>query len=483
VRCAPFLIAAFTAAIANVSTQPRPQRSWPAAFPPCPVGTLDDSARCGVVRVPESSRPGARQIDIHVVVLPARAAAAAPDPVVPLAGGPGQGTAALAGAYGRQLDVLRERRDILLVDQRGTGGSNGLICRSTDSTPALFGHLFNPARLKQCRDEFAKRADLTQYTTPMAAADFGRIWDALGYTRVNLIGTSYGSRLALELSRQFPARIRTVTLDAVAPVALTWPSLAAPDADASLAALVEDCSSDAACARAFPRFRQDIDAAFTRLSRQPVTAAVHDPATAQTVRVPFGRTDLGYAVRGLLYGDAALLLPQWFKAAAAGSYDRFAQAYADRARALDGEIADGVHLGVYCAEDLPRVDWTAAEAAARSTHLGTYLLDEYRAACAVWPRGTVPASYFEPVHSRLPTLLLTGRRDPVTPPRTATDAARTLERSRMLLWRYGGHGFDGLLQRGCRASIVSAFVQSASLATLPTGCMSSAPLPFAIDPR
>ena len=329
------------------------------------------------MRVPESSGPGARQIDIHVVVLPARAAVPASDPVLPLAGGPGQGTAALAGAYGLQLDFLRERRDILLVDQRGTGASNGLLCAADESTPALFGHLFNPARLKACRDELSKRADLTRYTTPIAAADFARVWDALGYQRVNLIGTSYGSRMALELARQFPDRIRTVTLDAVAPVSLTWPSLAAPDADAALAALTDDCQSDPACARAFPRFRQDIDAAFARVSNQPVNATVRDPGSGQMVRVRFGRTDLGYAVRGLLYGDAALRLPQWFKAAASGSYDRFAQAYVDRARALDGEIADGVHLGVYCAEDLPRVDWPTAIAAARSTHMGTYLIDEY----------------------------------------------------------------------------------------------------------
>jgi pimeloyl-ACP methyl ester carboxylesterase len=400
---------------------------------------------------------------------------------VPLAGGPGQGAADLSGAYGGQLNFLRDTRDILLVDQRGTGRSNGLHCPANEPTPALFDHLFNPARLKQCRDELSKRADLTKYTTPLAASDFARVWDALGYQRVNLIGTSYGSRMALELTRQFPGRIRTVTLDAVAPVSLTWPSLAAPDADAALAALVDDCKADGPCARAFPHFTQDIDAAFARVSREPVAATVRDPASGEMVRVRFGRSDLGYAVRGLLYGDAAFSLPLWFKEAAAGHYDRFAQAYVDRARGLDREIADGVHLGVYCAEDLPRVNWQAATAAARPTHLGTYLLDEYRAACAVWPRGAVPPSYFEPVHSRVPTLLLTGRRDPVTPPRTATDAARTLEGSRILLWRHGGHASDGLLQRGCRASIVKAFIQSGSVANLPVGCMATTPLAFAIE--
>lgn len=482
-RGASLLIAAFAAAVTGVAPQPRPSRTWPAAFPECTVGGLGEAARCGVVRVHESNLPNAHHIDIRVVVLPARAAVPTLDPVVPLAGGPGQGTADLAGGYARQLDFVRERRDIVLVDQRGTGASNGLYCAADAPTSALFGRLFDPVRLKQCRDELSKRADLAQYTTLMAAADFGRVWDALGYQRVNLIGTSYGSRMALELTRQVPTRIRTVTLDALAPLSLTWPSLAAPDADAALAAVVEDCKKEAACARAFPKFSEDIDAAFARVTRQTVEAAVRDPASGETVRVRFGRSDLGYAMRGLLYGDAALSLPQWFRIAAAGSYDRFAQAYVERARVLDRQIADGVHLGVYCAEDLPRVDWPAAIAAARPTRLGTYLIDQYRAACAVWPRGTVPPPYFEPIHSRVPALLMTGRRDPVTPPRTATEVARTLERSRILVWRYGGHATDGLVQRGCRSVIISEFIQTASLANLPTGCMTSAPLPFAIGPQ
>ena len=234
-RAVPCLIAAVVAAVTSAATQSSRARSWPAAFSECQVG-VGDSGRCGVVNVPETSGPAARQIPIHIVVLPARTPAPAPDVVVPLAGGPGQGAASLAGAYGRQLDFLRQRRDILLVDQRGTGASNGLTCEAREPAATLFGHLFNPARLKQCRDEFAKRADLTRYTTPIAAADFAVVWDALGYRRVNLIGTSYGSRMALELARQFPERIRTVTLDGVAPLSLTWPSHAASDADAALQA-------------------------------------------------------------------------------------------------------------------------------------------------------------------------------------------------------------------------------------------------------
>jgi pimeloyl-ACP methyl ester carboxylesterase len=199
--------------------------------------------------------------------------------------------------------------------------------------------------------------------------------------------------------------------------------------------------------------------------------------------VRFGVTDLAYATRGLLYGDEALWLPEWFRAAAQGSYDTFAQAYVERARRLDGQIAPGVHLGVYCAEDLPFVDWSAATASAAGTRIGTYLIDQYRAACAVWPKGTLPADFREPVRSAVPTLLMSGRRDPVSPSRGASEAARTLSASRMLVWPYGGHATDGLAGGDCRMTILREFVRSADPARLPVDCMTQQPRPFRTPAR
>src|SRR4029450_64581 len=129
-------------------------------------------------------------------------------------------------------------------------------------------------------------------------------------------------------------------------------------------------------------------------------------ATGYSEPVQFGVSDLAYATRGLLYGDEALLLPQWFREAARGSYENFAQAYVERARRLDQQIATGVHLGVYCAEDLPFVNWQHATSSAQGTRIGTYLIDQYRAACAVWPSAAVPAGFRDPVRSPVPTLLM-----------------------------------------------------------------------------
>jgi pimeloyl-ACP methyl ester carboxylesterase len=206
---------------------------------------------------------------------------------------------------------------------------------------------------------------------------------------------------------------------------------------------------------------------------------VRDASTGAIARVPFGATDLAYATRGILYGDAALSLPLWFHQAADGRFDAFAQAYVDRARRLDADIAHGVHFGVYCAEDVPYVDWPRAHAAAAGTRIAGYLLDQYRGACTVWPRGVIPASYREPVRSAVPALLMSGRRDPVTPPRTAEDAARTLSRSRLLTWRYGGHAWDGLTGRGCRVAILREFLRTADPDRPAVECMTrDAALPF-----
>jgi pimeloyl-ACP methyl ester carboxylesterase len=454
--------------------QPRP-----AAFGECTIAGIAGTVRCGTVPVLESADVGTagRQIDLRVIVVPALTATPAPDAILPLVGGPGQGAAELAAALTQRYAWLRDERDLVFVDQRGTGQSNGLQCVQGRSVHDLMGQMFD--HLIECRDQLSQRADLTQYTTSIAAADYERVLDALGYRQVNLIGVSYGSRMALELTRRFPPRVRTLTIEAVVPTTFDWPSMGAADHDAALQVLMDDCSADPSCRVAFPRFRQDIDLAFARVAQGTITATVRDPLTGRVERVPFGTTDLAYATRGVLYGNEALSLPAWFRQAAEGQFDAFAQAYVSRARTLDAQIALGVHFGVYCAEDLPFVDWPRAEKAAAGTRLSTYLIEQYRRACEIWPRGSVPASFREPVQSSVPALLMGGRRDPVTPPRTAEEAARTLPRGRVLIWPSGGHASDGLIARDCRVSIQRSFIQSAESDRLPVECATRDPaLPF-----
>ena len=448
------------------------------AAEPCTVAGVAEPARCSTVRVRESST-SAREIDLRVIVLPAQTNTPFPDPILPLVGGPGQGAADLAATFAARYAAFRDQRDIVFVDQRGTGLSNGLRCDGPVATAGLMGTLFDHARLPACRDDLERHADLTRYTTTAAARDYEAVLDQLGYREANVIGTSYGSRLGLEIARQLPLRVRTLTIEAIVPPTFAWPSHGAADADAALNTVIDECAADATCRQAFPRFRQDVDLAFTRLRREPAMLSVRDPATGAIARVPFSQGDLAYATRGILYGNDALSLPLWFRSAAEGDFSALAQAYVTRARALDAQIALGVLFSVYCAEDLPFVDWPAAEASAQGTRLGTLLIDQYRRGCEVWPRASVDASFRNPVQSSVPALVMAGRRDPVTPPRTAEEAVRTLPRSKLVIWPHGGHGNDGLASPDCRVSILRDFLRTADPNQLSTACVTrDQALPF-----
>ena len=440
-------------------------------FKPCAVPGLDVVARCGAVEVLESTeQKNGRRIALRVIVVPAAADKALPDPVLFLAGGPGQGAADLAVPLMTRVGSLRRTRDLVFVDQRGTGASNPLTCPALAVTSDLLGRIFDPQRLKACRDQLEKRADLRHYTTAAAAADYAAVLDALGYRQVNVWGVSYGTRLALEIARQMPERVRTLLLEAAVPSSFAWPTSGAADADTALKTLIADCEADPDCASSFPSLRRDVSAAFGRVAKGKVTVNAFDPQQNERAVVSFGASDLAYATRGLLYGPDATLLPRFFRAAANGRFDDFAQAYVTRARTIGQEIATGVHLGVYCAEDLPHVDLAAARKLAQGTRLGTYLLDQYAQACAAWPQGKLPPGFRDALRSDVPTLIMAGKRDPVTPPWTAHLVAKTLKRSRVVVWPSGGHGYDGLASPSCRESIVEAFVASGQVERLSVGC-------------
>jgi pimeloyl-ACP methyl ester carboxylesterase len=469
-------IVAIALAIGGASAAPQwPPRARPWWLTVCTIAGLPDPAWCGTVTVAETSMWLSRRIAMRVVVVPARTETPAPDPIVLLVGGPGQSAVDLAVSLAQRVDALRDRRDLVLIEQRGTGQSSGLYCEPPASAVDLMGRLFESERLAACRDQLSRRADLTRYTTPLAAGDYDRILESLRYRQVNVWGMSYGTRLGLEIARRFPHRVRTLLLESVVPTTFTWPASGADDLDAALGAIVDDCAADAECSVVFPTFAQDVETAFARLRGTAQLVEVRDPSTEVILRVPFSATDLAYATRGLLYGNDALSLPLFFAEAARGRYEAFAQAYVIRARRLDQEIARGVHLGVYCAEDLPFVDWPRALEEAAGTRIGPYLLDEYRRACELWPQGAIPSWFRDPITIAVPSLLMSGRRDPVTPPRTAETTARTMTWARVLVWKYGAHGTDGLIGRECWTQIVREFIDSADPDRPSIACMDEDP--------
>jgi pimeloyl-ACP methyl ester carboxylesterase len=423
-----------------------------------------------------------RLIPLRIVVLPASGPVRAPDPVFFLAGGPGQAATWLMGSPAIANGSLRQHRDIVLADQRGTGGSNGLTCDfyGPPSDPATYFEPFLPvSRVRECRDRLSATADLTQYTTANSVADLDDVRAALGYERINLDGGSYGTRLALEYLRRHEPRVRSVVLAGVATPALHMPETFGILAQQALDALLDECASVKPCAMAFPSIHAEARAVFERLAAGSVRARVTSPG-GRPVEVALTREHVAEAIRYMTYSshDAARV-PLVLHDAYRGDYSAIAQ-YLFKERSPG--TFDALYLSITCAEDVPFVS-ADAESRESSTYMNGYRVREQRAACAEWPRGASPDWLGRPVTASVPALLISGALDPVTPPGAAAAVAKTLTNSLHVTVPFGGHSPAGLAGLDCLAALRTRFLETASVAGLDTTCLARITRPgFATRP-
>ncbi len=354
----PLFLAAATLAAAPVS------RSL--TLTPCAVPGLEEKARCGGIEVWEnrSSRSG-RKIRLNILVLPATGGNPAPDPFVFLDGGPSAAATEAASGLAREYAPLRQRRDILLVDQRGTGGSHPLNCvlfEPAEDLQSYLGEFFPLAAARKCRPKLEASSDLTQYTTPLAADDLDDVRRALGYEKLNLFGVSYGTRAALVYLRQHGRHVRTATLLGVAPTNQDMPLHFPQDTQRALSGVLGECAAEAACHAAFPDLQGDLQAVLRRLEESPASVEILHPETGAPATVSLSRDVFAEAVRYMLYQPtAAALIPACLHAAAAGDLAPITELALDTRRNLVGSGANGLYLSVTCAEDLP---WVRPEEAA-----------------------------------------------------------------------------------------------------------------------
>jgi pimeloyl-ACP methyl ester carboxylesterase len=333
----------------------------------------------------------------------------------------------------------------------------------------FFGAIFPRAALRACRDSLTARADLGKYGTADAMDDLDDVRAALGYDQIDIEGQSYGSLAARVYARRHPSRVRSLVLIGVVPDQFRLPSRYAVSLEASLDSLLADCERDAECARAHPRLRENLSSAVVRLRQSPAPTRVRSPVSGETLAVRVSLGDFAYGLRGLLYNDGALRVPELIDRAAAGDFTLVAQAYLDRATRHWRMLSIGMHLAVACTEDVPYVT-ERDRASARATIAGTYLIDEYRSAC----RELLPAAVRrEPERGRLPDvpiLLLSGRRDPVTPPNHATVVAAEFRDRLHLVFPQGGHGYWGRTPDACVTGIRERFVARATTRGLDASC-------------
>lgn len=443
----------------------------------CNPPGVEGAARCGVFRVWEDREAQAGStLDIVFVILDAlEVDERQPDPVVLLPGGPGQPLVAGAAFTSDGFRAARRHRDILLIDVRGVGRSEPLSCDVPfpGGLRSRFDALFPIDHAEACRDELATRARLDLYTTASSVDDIEEIRRWLGYDRVNLDGSSYGTRVAQIYMRRHPEAIRTVVLNGVAPVSEPLYVQHAALLQRALTDLIAECEGQEPCRGAYPELRSDVEAVLDRFAQGPAVVRID----GETVPFPLG--GLSYAIRGLLY-DRGAEIPRILSRAAAGEVQPLAEYYLERTDWVgSSDEYAGYHYSVLCAEDVAVVSDELVSTATADTFMGDRLIQAYRGVCAVWPDAELPADHWQPVRSDIPTLLLSGSRDPVTPPEGAELVSLGLTNSLSVVVPNGGHVVWG----PCLESLTVELLRTASVAALDPSCVAAIPPTEFVLPR
>lgn len=441
-------------------------------------------ALCGTLQVYENRAAATgRQIGLNIAVIPAVSRTPLTDPLFLIAGGPGQSAAEAFLPFISIFDSVRQTRDLVLVDQRGTGGSNSLQCPSTGNEPGILDASISDSQRRSLVEACLKQlpGDPRYYTTSLAVEDLEQVRQALGYDQINLLGVSYGTRVALEYMRLYPQNARTAILDGVTP--MDW-SIGPDIPQAAQRALDLDfarCTTDTACAAAFPNLQSEFKSILTDLGNQPAEVTVADPTTGEPTRVTLTQELVAATIHTLTYTEEEVsLIPLLIHTTyTSGDYQLLGAQYLFVNSALGETISVGMYFSVVCAEDVP---FYPDEASILAAEAKSYLPDTtavLRKVCALWPHAAVPASFKQAVQSDVPVLLLSGEDDPITPPSNAAQAARTLPNNLQIVAPGMGHN---VVYRGCLPAVATAFIDEGRANNLNISCVNNIqPLSFFLN--
>jgi pimeloyl-ACP methyl ester carboxylesterase len=455
------------------------------SFEPCVLTAVGlprpTEAHCTTVTVPENpADPEGRQIELALAWVPVEGEAE-PDPVFFIAGGPGQSAREAYPALAPAFADIRRSRHVLLLDQRGTGGSRPLFCREQEDEAFAFG-IAPPspeemrALAERCRDELQQVADLRFYTTAEAVHDLEHVRSMVGAPQVNLVGVSYGTRVAQQYAKAYPERTRTIILDSVVPAELALGAEHARNLQDALDAQFARCLEIPACSEAFGDPAERLADVMARLRAGGLAPVRYRDPTSGAWReeVP-GYGHLATVLRIYAYMPlTAALLPLLIQQADEGDYAALLAMTRMIIRDVGGQLASGMHNSVVCTEDADEIE---RHADARGTLLGDDFVEILQAQCAVWPRGTRPADFRAPLTGEIPVLLISGEFDPVTPPRYGDRVAAHLGHARHVVLRGQGHS---LFSTGCMPKLAAQFIEGADALGLDAACLEriAPPPPF-----
>jgi pimeloyl-ACP methyl ester carboxylesterase len=437
---------------------------------PCTIKEGPTEAFCGTYSVfEEPSAKTGRQIAIKVEVAPALRRDPLPDPLFIFEGGPGGGAATLAPYVLPLFRRFQSDRDIVLIDQRGTGDSNPLNCETEDRDEEDFSDAgeYPVERLRTCLGKL--KADARFYTTAIAMDDIDEVRRYLGYGQINLWGGSYGTRAALVYLKRHEGSVRSVILDGVAPPDMQLPLFMPRDSQRALDLMIEDCAKDKACGKQFPRLRESVTTMFAHAAAKSRISFIH-PRTGKSAEITVSQRLVASIVFAALYDPTTTsLLPRLITDAAAGNY----QGLLTLGFSTDlpkGAMSEGMFLSVVCAEDMPRISADEIAREANGRFLGTAFFDTRMKPCEFWPKGAVAEDFYAPVVSNKPVLIFSGADDPVTPPSWGDHVAQYLKNSKHFIVPGAGHGSTG---RGCVPKLMSQFLDQAGVKDLDPACLQS----------
>ena len=482
---------AVPAAVSSDPGKPPPPRHWQLgtlSLTSCELPHLlsgaTTAAWCADFDVAENpAQPGGRHIGLHLAVIRSDAAKPDADIVALLAGGPGEAATRAFADTAVYADLLRHH-DVLLLDQRGTGGSNPLSCKKTAEasraqTPEsdLPGPDETARRVAGCLAEVQKEADPRYYTTTIAVEDLERVRRALGAPPFDLIGVSYGTRVAQQYLMRHGDAVRSVVLDSPAPNQLILGEGFAASLDAALERDFADCTAAPACRKAFNDPMQTLHELRDGLRATPHEVTFRDPRTFQPVSHLLTPELLVGVVRLFAYEpETAALLPLSIDAAAHGDFAPLLGQQRLLAADLAGDINGGMGMSVICSED---ADELHAQPRDADTMLGNLLIGQIKTQCALWPHGARPADFHAPLRSDKPILILSGARDPVTPPEYGEEIMRGLSNARHLVLKGQGHA---VLGRGCVPKLIGQFIGHPDPHKLDASCLDRlGPTPAFVD--
>lgn len=449
----------------------------PAVLGACSVPGLAASIQCGSIRVPEDRNAAAgRMLEIQFAVLPATGAVSGA-PLVMLPGGPGLGGVQSGLGLDQLFGPIRVNRDVLMIDQRGTGGSNALRCPMPDDGGNALERLGGtpPGEVIACRDTLARKADLSLYATRQAVLDMEQVRAALGYEKLDLFGMSYGARVALDYLKLHPGRVGETVIRAAAPAAMMLPLWTPRDSQRSYDTLVRYCREQADCAARHPGLDKDLRSILARLKNGPVTISIIDPRTRKPIETKLDRDGFSSVMFFLLYvPEFYLQLPPLIESAAKGNFSPMVQAIAPALLGTTDQVAWGMRWSVICEEDVRRIRRSAIAAATEGTFMGARSVNAEIEACSLWPKAAVPADYFDAVRSEKPVFIISGTMDPVAGKIWGDEIAKTLPNSLHLEVDGASHlpPFPG-----CTIELVGRFLDGAPLSSLDLSCIAKAKRP------